>query len=114
MPVQLPAWEPEIVFAVVLVVDFGSGFISEIDAYLDITLFSEYFSLSVFIEIREALVRSASAILWGRLPIRIGGIPIGSDITGVNTGGDGVSEISEHDSAMGRVGVSKLEFQSSS
>jgi len=114
VPVQLPAWEPEIVFAVVLVVDFGSGFISEIDAYLDITLFSEYFSLSVFIEIPEALVRSASATLWGRLPIRIGGIPIGSDITGVNTGGDGVSEISEHDSAMGRVGVSKLEFQSSS
>ena len=54
-----------------------------------------------------APVGLVSATLWGRLPIFTSGIPIDSDI-GVNTGGDGVSEISERDSMFGWVGVSDL------
>ena len=83
-----------------LTVDFTPVLMSGIDAVPEINLFSEYFSLSVNVETSAALVESVSATLWGRLAKCIGGIPIGCDI-GVNTGGDGVSEIPERDSVRG-------------
>lgn len=82
-PVRLPAWEPEIVFERVEIVSEIFGIVLEIDAVspIDAVLSDLVTTEPIIARISEVWV---SATLRSRLPIRIGGVRIGSGTTGDN------------------------------